>query len=177
MLLMWQHVLVRESRGHLLVGVGQVGLRWRRCWLRSLRWHLALRWPWHGAWHQLRVLLGHVTLWSLVALGYLRLGLIAILLLMWLQLTWECVLVMGGPTRLRGHISMWVGLLSLEMRVRARNSPWSRLVPLRQWLTSGLRVRLQLLLLLWLGWALNGHPWSGHKLGVGPHLWRYSVAS
>lgn len=90
-MLWWQHVLVRESRGHLLAGMGQVGLRCRRCWLRSwgylwmhrLRWHLALRWPWHRAGHHLRVLLGYIALWSLVALGYLWPGLIAILL-MWL---------------------------------------------------------------------------------------------
>lgn len=91
MLLLWQHVLVRESRGHLLVGMGQIGMRCRRCWLRRrgylrmyrLRWHLALRWSWHGAWHHLRVLLGYIALWSLIALGYLRLWLIAILW-MWL---------------------------------------------------------------------------------------------
>lgn len=170
MLLLWQHVLVRESRGHLLVGMGQVGLRCRRCWLRGRGyvWMYSLRW------HHLRVLLGYITPWSLVALGYLGLGLIAILL-MRLQLTWERLLVMGRNARLRGHISMRVGWLSLEMRV---NRPWSGLVPLRQWRPNGLRVRLRLLfLLLWLGWTWNGHPWSGHKLGVGPHLWRYSVAS
>lgn len=72
---------------------------------------------------------------------------------------------------------MWVGLLGWVRRVRARKSPWSRLVSLRQWL----RVVLWLLLLLWLGcrslgWAMNGHSWLGHKLGVAPHLWGYSVA-
>lgn len=73
---------------------------------------------------------------------------------------------------------MRVGLLGLERRVRARNSSWSRLVPLRQWLPNGLRVLLRLLLLLlWLGWAMNGHSWWGHKLGVSTHLRWYSVAS
>lgn len=184
MLLWWQHVLVRKSRGHLLVGMGQVGLRYWRSWLRSwgyLRMP-SLRWPWHGAWHHLRVLLGYIALWSLVALGYVRPGLIAILL-MWLQLTWEGLLVLGRNTRLRGHISTWgVALLGLERRVRARNSPWSRLVSLRQWLPNGLRVLLRLFMLLWLGcrnlgWAMNGHSWLGHKVRVGPHLWGYSVAS
>lgn len=186
MLLLWQHV-VRESRGHLLVGMGKVGLRCRGCWLRScgwmccLRWHLALRWSWHGAWHHLRVLLGYIALWSLVALGYLRPGLIAILL-MWMQLTWEWLLVLGRNTRLRGHISMWVCLLWVERRVRARNSPRTSLVPLRQWLSNRLGVLLWLLLLLWLGcrtlgWALHGYPWLGNELGVGTHLWGYSIAS
>lgn len=165
------------------VGMGQVGLRCSGCWLRrrgyvwmyGVRWHLALRRPRHGARHHRRVLLRYVAPWSLVALGYLRLGLIAVLL-MWLQLTWERLLVMGRNARLRGHISMRVGLLSLEMRV---NRPRSGLVPLRQWMPNGLRIRLlRLLLLLLLGWALHGHSWSGHKLRwVGPHLWRYGVAS
>lgn len=110
-------------------------------------------------------------MWSLVPPGHLRLEAV---LLMWLQLPREWLLVLGGDTRLLGHIPMWVGLLG-GMRVRARNSPWSRLVPLRQ--TLG--VLLRVLLLLRLGcssWALNGHPWLGHKLRVGPHLWGHSVA-
>lgn len=174
-LLLWgQHVLVRESRGHLLVGVGgQVGLRCRRCWLRGWGyvWVYSLRWSRHGAGHHLRVLLGYVAPWRLVALGDLRRGMVAVL--MWLHLTRERLLVMRRDTRLRGHVSMRVGLLRREMRARKR--PWSRLVPLRQ------RLRVRLLLLLWLGGrrlgrGLNGHPWSGHELRVGPHLWRYSVA-
>lgn len=113
MLLWWQHVLVRESMGHLLVRMGQVGLRHRGCRLRSSRylWVCSLRWPWHGARHHLRVLLGHKAL-CLIAMGYLRVGLIAIML-MWLQLTWECLLVLGRDTRLWGQISMWVGLWGL----------------------------------------------------------------
>lgn len=159
MLMLWHHVLVRESRGHLLVGMGQVGLRHRGCWLRSWGhvWMYMLRWPLHGAWNHLRVMLGCIARCSLVALGELRLGLIAILL-MWLQLPREHLLVMGRNARLRGHISMMVALLSREMRVRTRHSPWPRLVPLRQWMPDGLRVRL--FLLLWLRW-------SGHELGVG----------
>lgn len=61
--------------------------------------------------------------------------------------------------------------------MRTRNCPWSRLVALRHWLPNGLGV-----LLLWLGcmslaWASNGHPLLGHKMGIGTHLWRHSVAS
>lgn len=140
----------------------------------------SLRWSRHGAWHHLRVLLGYIALWRLVALGYLRPVLIAILLV-WLQLAWEHLLVLGRNTRLRGHVSMWIGLLGLERRLRARNSPRSRLISLRQWLPDGLRVLL-LFLLLWLGcrrlWqAMNGHSLLGNEMGVCPHLWGYSVAS
>lgn len=152
LLLLGQHVRVRESRGQLLAGMGQVGLRCRRCWLRgwgylwmcSLRGYLALRWPWYWAWHHLRVLLGYVALRSLIALGYPWPGLITVLL-MWLQLTREWLLVLRGNAGLRGHVSMWEALLSLERRVRSRNSPRSRLVSLRQRLPDGLRVRLRLL--------------------------------
>lgn len=170
-------MLVGESRGHLLVGMRQVGLRhggrWLRSWgCRRVRgWHLDLRRPRHGAWHHLGVLLGYVALWGLVALGYLRLGLEAVLL-MWLQLTRESLLELGRNAGLGGHISMWVGL-----RVRSRNGSWSRLVPLRERLSNGLGwVLLRVLLLLCLGylslpWALNGNSWLGYKLRVSPHLW------
>lgn len=167
------HLLVRM--GHLLVGMGHVGLRCRRRWLRGRGhlWMYSLWWSRHGAWHHLRVLLGYVALWRLVALGYLRPVLIAILLV-WLQLAWERLLVLGRNTRLRGHVSMWIGLLGLERRVRA-NSPRSRLVSLRQWLPNGLRILLRFLL-LWLGCrclcrAMNGHSLLGHEMGVCPHLW------
>lgn len=67
MLLLWHHVLVREAVGHL----GQVWLRNRGCSLRTwgYLWMCGLRWPRHGAWHHLRVLLGYVGLRTLVALG------------------------------------------------------------------------------------------------------------
>lgn len=76
---------------------------------------------------------------------------------------------------------MWVALLGLDRSLSTRNSPWSRLVSLRQPLPNGLRVLLRLLLLLWLGcrslaWAMNGHSWLGHKVGIGSHLWGHSVA-
>lgn len=163
--LLWQHVLVGESRGHLLVGVGQVGLRYRRCWLRGGGYVRV--YSLGGAWHHVGVLLWGVAPRRLVILGNLRL--IAILL-MRLQLTWEWLLVLGG------HVSMGEGRLSLEVRGGARNSPRSRLVALRQHLPDGLRVRLRLLWLLRMGggslcWALNGH-----ELGVGPHLGGDNVA-
>lgn len=175
MWLLGQHVLVRHSRGHLLVGMGQI---WLRCWLRgwgylwvhSLRWHLTLRWPWHRAWHHLRVLLGYVALWSVVALGHLRSRLIAV----WL--TWECLLVLGRNTRLWGQISLWVALLGLDRRRSTRKSSGSRLVSLRQRLSHGLRVLLRLLLLLWLGCGRLDWAVKGHKVRIGPHLRGHSVA-
>lgn len=147
-----------------MVRMGQVGLRGRRPWLRiwghlwmySLRWQLALRWPWHRSRHHLRVLLGYISLRSLVALGYLRSRLKAVLLV-WLQLTWKWLLVLGRNTRLMGHISMWVALLGLKRRLGTRNSPWSRLVSPRQ------RVLLWLLLLLWLGCRSWGRAMNGHS--------------
>lgn len=177
MRLLGQHVLVRHSRGHLLVGMGQV---WLRCWLRgwgylwvhSLRWHLTLRWPRRRAWHHLRVLLGHVALWSVVALGHLRSRLITVLLV-WLQLTWERLLVLGRNTRLWGQICLWVALLSLDRRRSTSKSSGSRLVSLRQRLSPGLRVLLRLLLRLGCGrldCAVKGHSWLGHKVRIGPHL-------
>lgn len=145
MLLLGHHVLLREAWGHLLAGVGQVGLRcWLRgrgdLWVNSLRGHLDLRRCWHSAGHHLRVLLGYVALWSLVALGDLRPRLVTVLL-MWLHLTRVRLLVLGGNTRLRRHVPMWVSLLSL----RARKGSWTRLIPLRHWLHMGLGE-----LLLWL---------------------------
>lgn len=149
--------------------------------MRSVRRHLALRRPWHRAWHHLRVLLGYVALWRLVALGYLRLGLVA-MLLVWLRLTRECLLILGRHAwcLLWGHVPMWVALLGLGRGARARK--WSRasLVPLRQRLPSGLRVWL-LLWLLWgwrgLAWALHGHPWLLYELGISRDLWGCTIAS
>lgn len=166
-LLLW----VRESMGHLLVGMGQVGLRHRRCWLRGWGcvWMRRLRWSLHGARHHLRVLLGDVARWSLVALGERRLRLIAVVL-MWLHVTREPLLVMGRKGMLGGHISMKVALLGLEMRVGAGNSRRPGLVPLRRRMPHGLSVWMFLQLRLG-GWSLNGHSWPGHKLGVGAHLW------
>lgn len=170
--------MVRHSRGHLWVGMGQEGLR---CWLRSRGYlRVALRRPWHGAWHHLWVLRGYIALWSLVALGHLMLGLIAILWML-LHWTWKCLPVLRGNTRLRGHISMRKALLGLDRWLRARNGPWSRLVSLRQLLPNRLRVLLWLLVLLWLRYrrlarGMNRHSWLGHKLGISPHLRGYSVA-
>lgn len=121
-----------------------------------------------GAWHHVGVLLGGVAPRRLVVLGDLRL--VAVLLVR-LQLTWERLLVLGG------HVSMREGLLSLEVRGGARNSPGSRLVPLRQRLPNGLRVRLRLLGLLRVGGGRLGRALNGHELWVGPHLGGGSVAS
>lgn len=133
MLLLGHHVLLRESWGHLLAGVGQVGLRRRlrgRGDLRvnSLRGHLDLRRCWHSAGHHLGVLLRHVALWGLVALGDLRPRLVTV------QLTRVRLLVLRGDTGLRRHVPMWVSLLSL----RGGKGSWTRLVPPRHWLDMGL---------------------------------------
>lgn len=161
---------MRESGGHLLVGMWQIRLRY---WRRELRswgylWHLDLGRPWHAARHH-RGLLWNVALWSLVALGW------EAVLLMWLQLTGERLRVLGRDTRLMRQVSMWVSLLALKRSRRPR----SRRVSLRQRLPHGLR-ELLLLLLLWLrcrrsSRALNGHPWLGHERGIGPHLRSHGV--
>lgn len=105
-----------------------------------------MRW----SWHHLRVLLGYVALWSLIALWYMGLGWVAILL-MRLQLTREWLLVVGGCPRLWGYIPMWVRLCGLKRWVRAWNSPRDCLVALSHGLAWMLRVSLRLLLLLlWL---------------------------
>lgn len=108
--LLGQHVLGKSS-GRLLPWVGQIGLRRRRCWLRSggYLWVHHLRWPWH----HLRMLLAYIALRGLEALGHLRMGLEAILLV-GLQVTWKCMLIVGGGTMLRGHVTRWVTLLGLE---------------------------------------------------------------
>lgn len=124
----------------------------------------------------MRELLGYVALWSVVALGHLRSRLIAVLLVR-LQLTRECLLVLGRNTRLWGQIALWVALLGLDRRRSTRKSSGSRLVSLRQ----RLRVLLRLLLLLRSGcssldWAVKGHSWLGHKVRIGTHLGGHSVA-
>lgn len=158
-----RHVLVRESRGHLLVGLGH-GRRRLRC-RGGVRMHLALRGPLHGAGHHLRVVLGPVARRRLVAVW--ELGPVAVLL-MRLQLTREHLLVVGRDAGRRGRVSVEEALRRLEVRVGPG------LVPLRHRMPDGLRVRL----LLRLGRrALNGHSWLGHELGVGPHLRGHGVAS
>lgn len=108
--LLGQHVL-GQSSGSLLPRVGQIGLRRRRCWLRSggYLWVHHLRWPWH----HLGGGLAYIALRGLEAWGHLRTGLEAILLV-GLQVTWKSMLVLGGATMLRGHVTRWVTLLGLE---------------------------------------------------------------
>lgn len=127
------------------------------------------------------MLLAHKGLWGLEALGHLRGGLEAILLL-GLQVSRKCLLILGRATMLGGHMTMGVALLGLERGLGADNSPRSRLVSVRQRLPSGLRVLLLGLLLLLgvarggVAWALNGHPGLGHKVGIRCHLWGDRVA-
>lgn len=111
--LLGQHVLGKSS-GSLWPWVGQIGLR---CRLRSggYLWVSHLRWPWH----HLRRLLAYIALGGLEALGHLRTGLEAILLV-GLQVTWKCMLILGGGTMLRGHVTRWVTLLGLERGPRTR---------------------------------------------------------
>lgn len=113
--LLGQHVLGKSS-GSLLPWVGQIGLRGRRCWLRSggYLWVHHLRRPWH----HLRRLLAYIALRDLEALGHLRTGLEAILLV-GLQVTWKYMLILGGGTVLRGHVTRWVTLLGLERGLSA----------------------------------------------------------
>lgn len=179
LLLGWQHLLVRVSRGHLLVGRVHVGLGYRGHGLGrgghlrvgTMRKHLTLGRPWHGTRHHLGLLLGSVALLGMIALGHLRLWLVA-MLGVWLGLTRECLLILRRHTRslLWGHVPMWVPLLSRDRGARARRCPRGSLVAL------GLGVLL--LLLGWrdLGRPLHGHPWLGHEVWVGPHLWGYCVA-
>lgn len=85
-----------------------------------------LRWPGH----HLRMLLADVALRGLEALGHLRAGLEAILLV-GLQLTWKCLLILGR-TAMGGHVTVWVALLGLQRGLSAAdNCPRSRLVTLR----------------------------------------------
>lgn len=152
----------------LLGGMGQILLRYRWCRLRrwdcwwrcTLGWNLYLRGSRDGAWNQLRMRLGYKALWSLV-LRELRLEAV---LLMWLKLSGERLLVLGG------HVSMRVHLLGLKRRMRARDRPWSWLVPLRERLPDGLRELLQILRSRRLGRALNRNPWVGHHVRVRTHL-------
>lgn len=126
--LLRQHVWGKAS-GSLLPRVGQIGLRCRWWWwLRSGRylWVYHLRWPRH----HLRMLLGNIALRGLEALGHLRTGLEAILLV-GLQVTWKCMLILGRAAMLRGHVAMWVALLGLERGLRADNSPRTWLVAMR----------------------------------------------
>lgn len=161
MWLLGQHVLGNSS-GELLPWVGQVGLRCRGCWLRGGGYLWVHQVGWSR--HHLRMLLAHIALWGREALGYLRTRLEAVLLV-GLQGSRKGLLILGRATLLGGHVTMWVALLGL-------NSPQSRLVPVRQLLPTGLRVLLLgLLLLLWVGGALNGH-----KVGVCCHLWGDRVA-
>lgn len=168
LLLLWHNLLVGESRGHLLVGIGQIRSRNWGPWLRRCRrcWMCRLGRPRHGAWHQVGGLLGHVGLWSLIALGYLRL-LGETVLLMRLKLSRKRLLVLRTNTRLRGDVSMRVNLLGLNGRSR---KSWSGLVPLREGLSDGRGV------LLWLGHgslapALDGSSWLCNHVGVGSDLW------
>lgn len=88
-------------------------------------WVYQLRWPWH----HLRMLLADVALRGLEGLGHLRAGLEAILLV-GLQLTWKCLLILGR-TAMGGHVTMWVALLGPQRGLSADNSPRSRLVTVR----------------------------------------------
>lgn len=127
MWLLGQHVLGNSS-GSLLPWLGQVGLRGRGCWLRSGGY----LWVHHVRWsrHHLRMLLAHIGLWGLEALGYLGVGLEAILLL-GLQVSRKCLLILGRATMLGGHMTMGVTMLGLERGLSADNSPRSRLVSVR----------------------------------------------
>lgn len=115
LLLRGQHVMMGESGGHLLAGVGQVGLRDGGCrlrrrgglWMCSLGGQANLR-----PRHHVRMLLGGVALGELVPPGGHR-GLEAVLLVR-LQLPSECLLILGGAAGLGGHVAtVRVGLLGL----------------------------------------------------------------
>lgn len=177
-------MLVRESGADLWVGMREVGLGdgWRRLrarggWVHCLWWDLNLGWPWHRAWHHLRV--GYVSLWSLVAVWDRRLGLEAILL-MRLRRCGEGLLILRRNARLRGHVSVWEALLSLNIRLRVRHCPRSRLVALWQRWNNSLGILLRMLWLLWersrsLTW--HGNSRLGDKVWIRPHLRRYGIAS
>lgn len=75
-------------------------------------------------------------------------------------------------------------LLGQNRRLRAGNSPWTRLVPLRKLLAAGQRELLRrLLLLLGLGYRSlarnvngDGDSWLRHIVRISPHLRRDDVA-
>lgn len=110
--------MVRHTRRQHLAGVRQEGLRcglriWGHLWM-------ALRRPRHGALRHLRVLLGRIALGRLVASRHSGL----------LHLTWIYLLVLWG------EIPVWGSLLGHSRRLRVRNGPGTRLIPLRQLLAG-----------------------------------------